>query len=64
MRKSIDLNVKDTIIVFDESHNVENQAEDAFSYTLSEKDLVFTKKIKHTQKNWKLKRILSKLESI
>ena len=42
MRNWIGLDVKDTIIVFDEAHNIEEQAEDNFSIDLSQEDMNFT----------------------
>ncbi len=44
LRKSIGLNVKEAIIVFDEAHNIEDQAEDNLSLDVSYADLAFTHK--------------------
>ena len=38
MRKKIKLDIKDKIIIFDEAHNIESNAENCFSKTLSYTD--------------------------
>ena len=42
VQKSIGLNLKDKIIVFDEAHNMETMAEDAYSSELETSDLLNT----------------------
>ncbi len=49
IRKIVKLDVKNSIIVFDEAHNIENTAEKACSLELSFESLEFTKK--HTENN-------------
>ena len=50
IRKLIKLDVKDSIIVFDEAHNIEHVAEQACSLELSFDSLEFTKKQKTSNK--------------
>ena len=38
IRKEINLNIKDKIIILDEAHNIESSAENCFSRTLSYTD--------------------------
>lgn len=42
VRKSIGLDLEDRIIVFDEAHNLETMAEDAYSSELEASDLLNT----------------------
>ena len=56
IRKSIGLDLTDTIIVFDEAHNVETASEDACSVKVSVDDLKFTYKFKNKNKKKKKKK--------
>ena len=46
IRKLMEIDIKDKIIIFDEAHNLENIAESSCSLKLSLEDLLFTKKMK------------------
>ncbi len=37
------LQLKNATIVFDESHNIENSAEEAFTYKINMKSILYTK---------------------
>lgn len=41
------IEINDSIIIFDEGHNVESVSEDSCSLKLKESDLLFTKSLKH-----------------
>ena len=50
IRKLLGLDIKNSIIVFDEAHNIENNAESSCSLELLKTDLDFTKNIKFNDK--------------
>lgn len=45
IRENLRINLTDSIIIFDEGHNLEGKGEDVCSFELSEEDLIFTKKM-------------------
>ena len=45
IRKLMEIDIKDKIIIFDEAHNLENIAESSCSLKISLEDILFTKKI-------------------
>ncbi len=62
IRKTMKINVKDAIIIFDEAHNIENVAEDCCSRELLLEDLM--KFDENNTKNKNLKRCLEKLKNL
>jgi len=42
----MDLNVKDSIIIFDEGHNIQDVAENAMDFELQLSDIKLTKQLK------------------
>ena len=45
IRKRMNINIDNRIIIFDEAHNIENSSEQAMTLKLSEQDLLATQKI-------------------
>jgi len=47
VRENMGIEINDSIIIFDEGHNVESVSEDSCSLKLKESDLLFTQSVKH-----------------
>ena len=47
VRENMGIEINDSIIIFDEGHNVESISEDSCSLKLKESDLLFTQSVKH-----------------
>jgi regulator of telomere elongation helicase 1 len=47
VRENMGIEINDSIIIFDEGHNVESVSEDSCSLKLKESDLLFTQSVKN-----------------